>query len=276
MLDFIYYPISAVLWFWHTAFGALLGRDSGIAWSLAVVFLVLTLRALLLKPAFAQSRAQRRIQHIQPLVAALRVTHSHDRRRLATEIRKLNQEHGVNPLLGCLPMLVQVPMFIGLLHVLKSFDRAHARTANYLFGVGDVQSFLHARLLGAPLSATLTAGGDTTLVKIALIAVPVLLLSALATHLTARVSIAAATSTTPQTELTNRLSLWLFPIGGLVTGGFWPIAILVYFATQSVSTLAQQRYLHRTMANADQMSPPRGRSLRRLHSSAVTATGGTR
>ncbi|MDN5723992.1 MAG: membrane protein insertase YidC, partial [Corynebacterium sp.] len=33
MLDFIYYPISAVLWFWHKVFGFVLGPDSGLSWA---------------------------------------------------------------------------------------------------------------------------------------------------------------------------------------------------------------------------------------------------
>lgn len=38
MLDFVYYPVSAVLWFWHRVFGFVLGPDNGVAWALAVVF----------------------------------------------------------------------------------------------------------------------------------------------------------------------------------------------------------------------------------------------
>lgn len=45
MLDFIYYPISAVLWFWHKVFGFVLGPDSGLSWALAIIFLVVTIRS---------------------------------------------------------------------------------------------------------------------------------------------------------------------------------------------------------------------------------------
>ena len=49
MLNFIYYPVSFILWCWHWVFGHVFGESSGIAWALAVVFLVFTLRALLFK-----------------------------------------------------------------------------------------------------------------------------------------------------------------------------------------------------------------------------------
>ena len=64
MLDFIYYPVAAILWFWHKVFGAIpfLGPANGIAWALSVVFLVFTLRLLLYKPFVKQVRTTRQMQ----------------------------------------------------------------------------------------------------------------------------------------------------------------------------------------------------------------------
>ena len=50
MLNFIFYPVSFILWVWHEVFGFLLGPDNGVAWALSVMFLVFTLRAILYKP----------------------------------------------------------------------------------------------------------------------------------------------------------------------------------------------------------------------------------
>lgn len=94
MLDFIYYPVSAILWFWHTVFGAVLGPDNGVAWALAVVFLVFTLRILLLKPAIKQVRTTRLMQELGPQIKALQKKYSGDRARQATEMQKLQKEHG--------------------------------------------------------------------------------------------------------------------------------------------------------------------------------------
>ena len=47
MLDFIYYPVSFILWCWHWVFGHLLGPSNGIGWALSVVFLVFTIRLVL-------------------------------------------------------------------------------------------------------------------------------------------------------------------------------------------------------------------------------------
>ena len=169
MLDFIYYPVSWILWVWHQVFGAVFGPSSGAAWALAVVFLVFTLRLILYWPFVKQVRTTRQMQELQPEIKALQKKYANDRQRMALEMQKLQREHGFNPLMGCLPVLAQAPVFIGLFHVLRSFNRTgtgigqlgmtpeeNANTPNYVFSVDEVQSFLSARIFGAPISSYIT------------------------------------------------------------------------------------------------------------------------
>jgi YidC/Oxa1 family membrane protein insertase len=243
MLNAVYYPLSAVLWCWHWIFGLPLGADSGLAWASAIVLLVVTVRVLLLKPAHTQARTQRRLRQLQPKLAELRRAHAGDPQRLMTEIRGLHREHGVNPWLGIVPMLVQIPVFLGLVHVLRSF---HPGIAHYVFDTTRVRSFLGARLFGAPLSDTLTTHPHAGVAAVAAVAVPLVLMSVAMAHGTARVSIARAVlAPTPQTALMNRLLLWFPPIGTVLTAPIWPVGILLYFAAQSARTLAQQWWLSR-------------------------------
>ncbi|MBY3989458.1 membrane protein insertase YidC [Rhodococcus fascians] len=272
MLDFVYYPVSAVLWFWHRVFGFVLGPDNGVAWALAVVFLVFTLRTLLIKPFVGQIRSQLAMKKLQPRLEEVRKKYSGDRARQATEIRTVQQEHGVNPLMGCLPLLAQAPVFIGLLHVLRSFNRTgtgfghlgmsaqeNASTANYVFGAGDVQSFLDARLFGAPISAAVSSsrdvleafgpfGGVPSVWSIAVVAVPLMIVAAVATHLNSRASIArqdAAAAANPQTAIMNKLALWVFPAGVLIGGPVLPVAVLLYWVSNNIWTYAQQHIVYR-------------------------------
>jgi YidC/Oxa1 family membrane protein insertase len=267
MLDFVYYPVSAILWFWHTVFGFLLDPASGIAWALSVAFLVFTLRAILFPTAFRQARAQRALLRLQPQIAALKVKHAGDRQGLAVAMQSLQKDNGVSPLSSCLPALLQIPVFLGLLHVLNSFNRTgaplwmsatgNANTPNYLFSAMDVQSFLQAKLLGAPLAATisstpaqLAAYGDVSRLDVALVAIPLMLIAAVATHFTARAAVARQSGMadrTTQTAIMNRLMLWVFPVGVLVGGAFLPVAILVYWLSNNVWTLAQQHVVMRTL-----------------------------
>ncbi|WP_019932010.1 membrane protein insertase YidC [Nocardia sp. BMG111209] len=273
MLDFIYYPVSGILWFWHRVFGFAFGMDSGLAWALAVVFLVFTLRLVLYKPFVKQVRTTRQMQELQPQIKALQAKYKNDRQKMAVEMQKLQKDHGFNPLMGCLPVLAQVPVFIGLYHVLRSFNRVggssgfagfgktpamsayqNAHTANYLFDADDVQSFLRARIFGAPISAAITTpkaqleafadyGGIPHIVNMAAVAIPLMIIAGLATHFNARASVARQTeaaAANPQAAMMNKLALYVFPLGVMVGGPFLPIAILLYWVSNNIWTYGQQ------------------------------------
>ena len=83
MLDFIYYPVSWILWVWHQVFGAVFGPSSGAAWTLAVVFLVFTLRLILYWPFVKQVRTTRQMQELQPEIKALQKKYANDRQKMA-------------------------------------------------------------------------------------------------------------------------------------------------------------------------------------------------
>jgi YidC/Oxa1 family membrane protein insertase len=261
VLDFIYYPVSAILWFWHKVFGAIpfLGPAHGVTWALAVMFLVFTLRALLFKPFVSQVRSMRKMQEFAPQIRKLQEKHKGDRARLTQEMQKLQSEHGVNPLGGCLPILIQIPVFIGLFHVLKEFKTG--KTSNYVFGADEVQSFLQADLFGTKLSAYIALAPDqlaalgTTRVATALVAIPLMIIASIATHVSARHSVerqSAAAAANPQAAIMNKLTLWIFPIGVLVFGPFFPIAILIYWLSNNVWTLGQQWIVYRKIDEEEQ------------------------
>ncbi|MBP1161436.1 YidC/Oxa1 family membrane protein insertase [Rhodococcus sp. PvR044] len=274
MLDFIYYPVSGILWVWHKVFGAIpfLGPNSGITWALSVMFLVFTLRAILYKPFVKQVRTTRQMQELQPQIKALQKKYSKDRQRMALEMQKLQKEHGFNPIMGCLPVLLQAPVFIGLFHVLRSFNRTgtgygqlgmsvedNANTANYFFSPADVQSFLEARLFGAPISVAITTpqaqletfgqyGTVPTVLNIAAVAIPLMVIASIATHFNSRASVARqseAAAANPQSAIMNKLALWVFPLGVLVGGPFLMIAILLYWVANNIWTYAQQHLVFR-------------------------------
>ena len=254
MLDFIYYPVSWILWFWHKVFGAIpfLGPSHGITWALSVVFLVFTLRALLFKPFVSQVRSMRKMQEFAPQIRKLQEKYKGDRQRLAQEMQKLQSEHGVNPLGGCLPILIQIPVFIGLFHVLREFKPG--KTQNYAFSEAEVNSFLQADLFGTKLSAYITLAQDqlaalgTDRLSTALVAIPLMIAASIATHITARHSVerqSAAAAANPQAAIMNKLTLYIFPIGVLAGGPFFPIAILIYWLSNNVWTLGQQWVVYR-------------------------------
>ena len=264
-LDIIYYPVSAIMWVWYKAFAFLLGPSNFFAWALSVMFLVFTLRAILYKPFVRQIRTTRQMQELQPQIKALQKKYGKDRQRMALEMQKLQKEHGFNPILGCLPMLAQIPVFLGLYHVLRSFNRTQGgfgqpelsvelnrSLGNYVFSATDVGHFLDANLFGAPIGATMiqTTGLDafTEFNRVAVIAVgvPLMILAGVATYFNSRASVARQSpeaAANPQTAMMNKLALYVFPLGVVVGGPFLPLAIIMYWLANNIWTFGQQHYV---------------------------------
>ncbi|BBY27197.1 membrane protein insertase YidC [Mycolicibacterium sediminis] len=264
-LDYIYYPVSAIMWLWYKLFAFVLGPANFFAWALSVVFLVFTLRAILYKPFVRQIETTRQMQELQPQIKALQKKYGKDRQRMALEMQKLQKDHGFNPILGCLPMLAQVPVFLGLYHVLMSFNRTqtgfgrlglsveeNSSIGNYVFSATDVGHFLDANLFGAPLGAsmiqTVGLGAFTEFDRVAVIivGVPLMILAGIATYFNSRASVARQSpeaSANPQTAMMNKLALYVFPLGVVVGGPFLPIAIILYWVSNNVWTFGQQHYV---------------------------------
>ncbi len=273
-LDVIYYPVSWIMWVWYKLFGALLGPSNFFAWALSVMFLVFTLRALLYKPFVRQIRTTRQMQELQPQIKALQKKYGKDRQRMAVEMQKLQREHGFNPILGCLPMLAQIPVFIGLYHVLRSFNRTQGGfgqphlsvvqnrlTGNYVFSPLEVQHFLDANLFGAPIGASMTqrsgleAFTDFSRPAVFAVGIPVMLLAGIATYFNSRASIARQSpeaAANPQTAMMNKLALYVFPLGVVVGGPFLPLAIILYWFSNNIWTFGQQHYVFGMIEKEDE------------------------
>jgi YidC/Oxa1 family membrane protein insertase len=261
-LDYIYYPVSGIMWVWHKVFGSFLGANNAWAWVLSVVFLVFTLRSLLFKPFMGQMNSQMKMQAVAPELKKLREKYKDDRTRLAEEMQKFNKEAGVNPLGGCLPALIQAPVFIGLFHVLKMFRPGQGE--NYFFGASDVSSFVDAKLFGgAPLSSFMTQPWLSTAKQIGLqelggtrsiviaVGIPLTILAGIATFLTSRRSVARqqqmqnGQDAMPQAALMNKLMKYVFPLFVVVGGPFFPLAILFYWLSNNTWTFGQLYVAHR-------------------------------
>ena len=259
MLDFIYYPVSFIMWVWHKVFGFVLGEDNGFAWALSVVFLVFTLRLILYKPFVTQVRSMRKMQEMAPEMQKLRKKYANDRQKLATEMQKLQQQNGANPLMGCLPILVQIPVFIGLFHVLREFKPG--KTENYFFNAQENASFVDSNLLGSKLGSAIWPLQNTASVEALggnylsqwLVMIPLMIMAGVFTHITARHSVArqqaqiaaGTTASNPQTEIMQKLMLYVFPIGVVVGAPFLPLAVLFYWVSNNLWTLWQQHHVYK-------------------------------
>lgn len=90
------------------------------SYGVAIILLTLAVRVLLLPLSIKQTRSQREMQRIMPEVKAIQKKHKGDRQKINEATMALYKEHGVNPLGGCLPLLMQFPVLIALYYVISS------------------------------------------------------------------------------------------------------------------------------------------------------------
>ena len=163
-MDLFAYPVSLVMKFWHWVLGFVVDPDSGVAWVGSVLLLVVTVRLLLLRSMWRQQYSMRKMAQLGPKMKELQLKYKdrkspEDRQEQAKEMQAMYSDAGVNPLAGCLPLLVQIPVFLGLYYVLLNFSPRdvsieEAQTmSNGAFGPDQVSSFLNAEIFGVPLAS---------------------------------------------------------------------------------------------------------------------------
>jgi YidC/Oxa1 family membrane protein insertase len=116
MVGWVANPLNRLLNGLHHAFE---GTGPKWAWGLAIIAMTLIVRTLIW-PLYAKSaRSMKRMSKLQPEMAKLKEKYSDDPNKMNQEMMKLYRTYGVNPLGGCLPMLIQLPVFYGFFRVLQ-------------------------------------------------------------------------------------------------------------------------------------------------------------
>ena len=106
MIDAIAYPLAnLLLLFYH-----FLGHQTVVA----IAMLTILIRLLILPLTLGQQKSARKMQEFQPEIAKLQKKYGKDKERLSQEQMKLYKEAGINPMSGCLPLLIQLPIMFGL------------------------------------------------------------------------------------------------------------------------------------------------------------------
>jgi YidC/Oxa1 family membrane protein insertase len=103
------------------------GRNMG-NYGIAIILLTLLVRGLMFPIGRKQALAAQKMQQLQPHLKELQEKYKEDKERLTKETFALYKKHGVNPVAGCLPALIQLPIFVGLWQALNtSFPLRHAQ-----------------------------------------------------------------------------------------------------------------------------------------------------
>ena len=238
----LYYAISGVLLVWHKLFSLVIPASNGWSWVLAIVGLTVTIRALLIPLFVRQIKSSRNMQLIQPKVKELQKKYGHDRERLAQETMKLYKETGTNPFASCLPLLLQMPIFLCLFRLVN--DAAHSKVKGFLTTT-DVQHISNAKIFGARLADTFNGSHDSTVKIIAAVLVVAMCATTFFTQRQLMAKNMPADAMTGQYAQQQKMLLYVLPVVFAVSGIAFPIAAMLYWTTSNLWTMCQQFYVIR-------------------------------
>jgi len=240
----LYYLTSFVLVAWHTVWGGIFGPETGIAWVLSIIGLTLVIRAALIPLFVKQIKSSRNMQLLQPKVKELQKKYGHDRERLAAETMKLYKETGTNPFASCLPLILQMPIFLALFRLIDHAVK-HPNESRGLMTSELAHSFANATFLGAKISDSFTSTHQTNVRILAAVLVVAMTATTFLTQRQLMSKNMPADAMTGQYAQQQKMLLYVLPLVFAVGGIAFPIGVLFYWTTSNLWTMGQQFYVIR-------------------------------
>ncbi|HEX4433072.1 MAG TPA: membrane protein insertase YidC [Frankiaceae bacterium] len=286
VLDPLYNLVARGVIVFHNLLSPIFGKHSFFSYAIAIAIIVVIVRILIF-PLFVRSvRAQRTMQMLQPRIKEIREKYKNDKQRMNQEVMKLQKEHG-NPLLGCLPLLLQIPLFISLYHVFNAVSRAPTLIEGHILAfkatsgltggyydqishtlgtlsadkhsvvanskAAEVAGLATAKFAGITLSSALTSSKKTLDLfgangtTVKIVAAVMIVIMAVTVYITQHQIMSRGGPVDPQQQKIQRIMLYGSPILLAVFGLRFPIAVLVYWLTTNTWSMCQQVFILRKM-----------------------------
>ncbi|MGH4137482.1 membrane protein insertase YidC [Clostridium sp.] len=128
-LQFLISPLQKFFYFIHSGIHTVIPIDN-ISYGLAIILFTIIIRVLLLPLSIKQTKSTAKMGAIQPEMKKVQEKYKKDPQKSQQEVMKLYKENGVNPMGGCLPMLVQMPILFALFAV---FNTLNMKGAGFLW-----------------------------------------------------------------------------------------------------------------------------------------------
>ena len=203
--------LGVVLLYFHNTLGA--------PWWLSIAMLTVVVRTVLFPLTVKQVKSMRAMQDLRPEMEGIRAQYRDNRQKQQEEIMKLYQERKVNPLGGCLPILVQMPIFIGIFYVIRKF--------------GGQPGY------SEPLYPSFREGGILWFQDLSHMD-PYFILPVLS----ALTMLAATEITAQNIDPQQRWLMRLLPVGITIFLWSFPAGLFVYWITSNLVTLAQNYVIY--------------------------------
>lgn len=115
---------------------ALTGRIPSFSYWFAIVLITFLVKVLLTPLTHAQFKSMKEMQKVAPLIKEIQAKHKGDQKTIGEKTMALYKEHHINPFASCLPLIVQMPILIGLFYTIKSFEFQFAKGTFLWIGSG--------------------------------------------------------------------------------------------------------------------------------------------
>jgi YidC/Oxa1 family membrane protein insertase len=205
-------------------FLASLGLSQHWTWGLAIIGLTIIVRLILFPLTWKQYSSAQAMQAMQPHIKELQRKHKDDRAKIQQETMKLYQEHRVNPFASCLPLLLQLPVFLALYAAIKGLGPLSAPEYQISVKALERASFLWIPHLGFP---------DPTYILLVLYVVTQLISTEL--------------MLATQTDKTQKMLMRSMPIIFVFFLFNFPAGLFVYWVTTNLWTIGQQLLIRKVM-----------------------------
>lgn len=210
-------------------------------WGMAIILLTIVFRLLIMPLMFSQTKSSFMMQKVQPRLKEIQERYKEDPVRMQQETQKLYADAKFNPLAGCVPMLIQMPIFIALFQVLRNIQ-------NYLPDY-DIFTFYNIipNLLATP-SEVLEQGmgafipyGILIIIFVGATFLPMLLQQ----------------RTNQDSQQRNQMYMMSIIMGVMMLFVSWssPAGVLLFWGVSGIiATIAQQSYMHYLRRKSDEES----------------------
>jgi YidC/Oxa1 family membrane protein insertase len=249
----------------------------GGSWGLAIVGLTVLTRAVLVPLTFKQLKSMQEMQRMAPQMNALKEKYKDDKQRQQQELMKFYKDKGINPLASCLPLLLQLPVFISLFYMLRTDLKKHicgpALTAHHIITTSAIEKATCTQVEPHSHAAKFLFLPDITS-KATGVDLVVLILLYVGSQLGSTL-IATATA-----DPTQRRMMLLLPLIFVVILYRYPAGLLVYWITTNLWTIGQQYLIRRRLPPPPRVDrsagSPNGKPRVSLRQALSEATGGAR
>jgi YidC/Oxa1 family membrane protein insertase len=198
----------------------------GAPWWLSIILLTVLVRAVLFPLTIRQVKNMRAMQELKPEMDSIRAKYKDDRRKQQEATMELYRERRVNPLAGFLPVLVQIPVFITMYHVIRNHEETFPS-----FASGGLLWF-----------ADLTRADPYFILPV----------------LSASILVAAGGISSRNVAPGQRRMMRLMPIAFTAFIARFPAGLFVYWVTSNTVTLVQNYLIYRRGPGRSSQSPQQG------------------